>query len=105
MFGGAPRAGRQGKEESMAKVLSVLAAAGILSAAPVAHATDTIYRTTGKIKSVDLMQHVITFEDGSTYKVARGVNIKRMKAGQKVTLTYSGFGGTIEASAVAPAVD
>jgi hypothetical protein len=51
------------------------------------------------------MQHVITLEGGSTYKVARGVNIKRMKAGQKVTLTYSGFGGTIEASAVAPAVD
>jgi hypothetical protein len=51
------------------------------------------------------MKHVITLENGSTYKVAQGVNIKNMKVGQKVTLTYSGFGGTIEASAIAPAVD
>ena len=51
------------------------------------------------------MTHVVTLEDGSTYKVARGVNIKRMKAGQKITLTNSGFGGTIEASAITPAVD
>ena len=60
---------------------------------------------TGKIKSVDLMRHVITLENGSTYKVARGVNIKGTKAGQKVTVTTSGFGGTIEASAIAPSVD
>jgi hypothetical protein len=31
--------------------------------------------------------------------------LKGVEAGQKVTLTYSGFGGTIEASAIAPAVD
>ena len=51
------------------------------------------------------MRHVITLEDGSTYKVARGVNIKRMKPGEKVTVTTSGFGGTIEASAITPAAD
>ena len=51
------------------------------------------------------MRHVITLENGSTYKVARGVNIKGTKAGQKVTVTTSGFGGTIEASAIAPSVD
>jgi hypothetical protein len=51
------------------------------------------------------LQHVVTLENGSTYKAARGVNIKGLKAGEKVTLTYSGFGGTIEASAIAPAVD
>jgi hypothetical protein len=28
-----------------------------------------------------------------------------MKAGEKVTVTTSGFGGTIEASAITPAVD
>ena len=47
--------------------------------------------TTGKIKSVDLMRHVIMLEDGSTYTVARGVNIKSIKAGPKVTVTTSGF--------------
>ena len=72
---------------------------------PTAFAADAIYKTTGRIKSVDLMTHVVTLEDGSTYKVARGVNIKRIKAGQKITLTYSGFGGTIEASAITAAAD
>jgi Protein of unknown function (DUF1344) len=51
------------------------------------------------------MRHVITLEDGSTYKVARGVNIKRVKAGEKVVVTTSKFGGTVEASAITPAVD
>jgi hypothetical protein len=72
---------------------------------PIALAADATYRTTGTIRSVDLMQHVVTLENGATYKAARGVNIKGLKAGEKVTLTYSGFGGTIEASAIAPAVD
>jgi hypothetical protein len=90
---------------SMGRLLSVFAAVGILGAATVALAAEATYRTTGKIKSVDLMRHVITLENGSTYKVARGVNIKGTKAGQKVTVTTSGFGGTIEASAIAPSVD
>jgi Protein of unknown function (DUF1344) len=51
------------------------------------------------------MRHVVTLEDGSTYKAARGVNLKRMKVGEKVTVIISGFGGTIEASAITPAVD
>jgi Cu/Ag efflux protein CusF len=89
----------------MRKMLSLFVSVGILSAATVALAAEAITRATGKIKSVDLMRHVITLEDGSTYKVARGVNIKRMKAGEKVTVTTSGFGGTIEASAITPAVD
>ena len=89
----------------MGKMLSVFAAVGILGATTVALAAETAHRTTGRIKSVDLMRHVITLEDGSTYKVARGVNIQRMKVGDKVTVTTSGFGGTIEASAIMPAVD
>jgi hypothetical protein len=89
----------------MGKMLSLLAALGILGAATAALAAEATHRTTGKIKSVDLMQHVITSENGSTYKVAQGVNIKGIKAGEKVTVTTSGFGGTIEASAIAPSVD
>jgi hypothetical protein len=89
----------------MSKMLSVFVTVGILSAASVALAAESTHRTTGKIKSVDVMRHVITLEDGSTYKVARGVNIKRMKAGEKVTVTTSKFGGTVEASAITPTVD
>jgi hypothetical protein len=89
----------------MGKMLGVFAAVGILSAATVALAAEVPYKTTATIKSVDLMKHVVTLDNGSTYKVARGVNIKRMKAGQKVTVTTSGFGGTIEASAIVPVAD
>jgi hypothetical protein len=105
MFAGSLRAGPEGKVVSMGKILGVFVTVGILSAATVAPAAEPAYKTTGRIKSVDVMRHVITLEDGSTYKVARGVNINRMKAGEKVTVTTSGFGGTVEASAITPAVD
>jgi Cu/Ag efflux protein CusF len=90
---------------SMGKVLNVAVAAAILSAATAAFAAEAPHRTTGRIKSVDLMQHVITLDNGSTYKVARGVNIRRMKPGEKVTVTTSRFGGTVEASTITPTVD
>jgi Cu/Ag efflux protein CusF len=89
----------------MGKMLNVLAVAAILGVATTAFAAEPTHKATGKIKSVDVMRHVITLEDGSTYKVARGVNIKRMKAGEKVTVTTSKFGGSVEASAITPAVD
>jgi hypothetical protein len=105
MFAGSLRASPQGKVVSMSKMLSVFITVGILSAAPVALAADKTHKTTGRIKSVDLMQHIITLEDGSAFKAARGVNIKRMKAGEKVTVTTSGFGGTVEALAITPAIN
>ena len=89
----------------MSKMLSVFVTVGILGAATTAFAAESTHKATGRIKSVDLMRHVITLDDGSTYKVARGVNIKRMKVGEKVTVTTLKFGGTVEASAITPAVD
>ena len=89
----------------MSKMLGVFVTVGILSAATVALAAEAPHKTTGRIKSVDLMQHIITLENGSTYRVARGVNIKSIKPGERVTVTTSGFGGTVEASAITPAVD
>jgi Cu/Ag efflux protein CusF len=89
----------------MGKMLDVVAAAAILGAATTAFAAESTHNATGRIKSVDVMRHVITLEDGSTYKVARGVNIERVKAGEKVTVTTSKFGGTVEASSITPTVD
>jgi Cu/Ag efflux protein CusF len=89
----------------MGKMLDVVAAAAILAAATTAFAAESTHKATGRIKSVDVMRHVITLEDGSTYKVARGVNIERVKAGEKVTVTTSKFGGTVEASSITPTVD
>jgi hypothetical protein len=105
VFEGRERALEEKEIVSMGKMLNVLAVAAILGAATTAFAAESTHKATGRIKSVDVMRHVITLEDGSTYKVARAVNIKRMKAGEKVTVTNSKFGGTIEASAITPAVD
>ena len=89
----------------MRKMFCVLAAAGVLGAATLAFAAGPAV-TTGKIKSIDLMNHTVTFEDGSTYKIQRGVSIKRMKPGQRVTLTFSALGGPVrEISAITPALD
>ena len=89
----------------MRKMLRVFAAVGVLGMATLALAAEPVYTATGTIKSIDMLRHVVTLNDGSTYKVARGVNIGRMKAGQKVRLTYTGTGPAIEASAITPAVD
>ena len=105
MLAGSLRSSRQGKIVSMGKMLSVFVTVGMLSAATVALAAEAAHTMTGTIKSVDLMRHIVTLEDGSTYKVARGVNIKRVKAGERVRLTTSRFGGTLEALAITPAVD
>jgi Cu/Ag efflux protein CusF len=102
---GRERALKEKEVASMGRVLHVLAALAILGAATTAFAAEPTHKTTGKIKSIDLMRHVVTLEDGSTFKVERGVNIKRIKAGEKVTVTTSKFGGTLEASAITPAVD
>ena len=105
MFEGRKRTLTEKEVVSMGMVLNVVAGAAILGAATTAFAAEPTHKATGKIKSVDVMRHVIILEDGSTYKLARGVNIKRVKAGEKVTVTTSKFGGTVEASAITPAVD
>ena len=89
----------------MRKMLGVFAAFGVLGLATFALAAEPVYTTTGKIKSIDMLNHVVTLDDGATYKVARGVNIAMVKLGEKVKLPYTGSGATIEASAIAPAVD
>jgi hypothetical protein len=85
----------------MGKMLGVVAAAAILGAATTAFAAESTHNATGRIKSVDVMRHVITLEGARP----RGVNIERVKAGEKVTVTTSKLGGTVEASSITPTVD
>ncbi len=90
----------------MHKTLYAFAAIGFLGAATLAFAAGPAVTATGRIKSVDMMRHTVTFEDGATYKLARGVRINRIKVGEKVTLTFfATVGPATEASAVTPAVD
>ena len=90
----------------MRKMLGAFAAVGTLVAATLAFAAGPVVTATGRVKSVDMLKHTVTLEDGSTYKIARGVRIRDMKAGERVTLTFSASVGPItEASEVSPAVD
>jgi Protein of unknown function (DUF1344) len=90
----------------MHKTLYAFAAIGFLGAATLAFAAGPVVTATGKIKAIDMMRHSVTFEDGSTYKLARGVKLNRMKVGERVTLTfYAAVGPITEASSVSPAAD
>jgi Protein of unknown function (DUF1344) len=90
----------------MRKILGAFAVVGFLGAVTLAFAASPIVTATGRVKSVDLMKHTLTFQDGSTYKIARGVRIENMKPGERVTLTFSApVGPVTEASAVAPTAD
>jgi len=91
----------------MRRVLRIFAAAMILGAASSALAAEPVVTTTGTIKAVDMLSHSVTLTNGSTYKLARGVSLKGMKAGQKVTLTFSRSGPApaLELSAITPIED
>jgi hypothetical protein len=97
MFSRLPRTQR--KEEWMRKMPAAIAALGILGAATLASAAGPTVTTTGKIKFVDMLRHTVTLENGSTYSVARGFNMRGVKAGDRVTLKFTDSGAIIEASA------
>ena len=80
--------------------LATLITVATLGVATLAYAAD--WKITGKIKSIDLIRHTVTMDNGMTYDVANGINLIGMKAGQKVTLTYTQTGKRLEASAVKP---
>ncbi len=89
----------------MRKLLGAVAAIGVVGAATFAFAGGAAVTATGKVKSVDMMKHTVTLEDGSTHKFARGVRIDRVKVGDKVTLTYFSVGHVSEVLSIAPADD
>jgi hypothetical protein len=91
----------------MRKAIAAAVAAMILGAAPLAIAAGAPkpLLASGKVKAVDLIAHSVTLDDGATYRIARGVNIRPIKPGQRVTLTFTEVGQTVEASAIAPSLD
>ena len=87
----------------MRKVFAAAVVAASVGAAPLAYAAGAPkpVTTTGKIKAVDMIRHSITLDNGKTYQVSRGVNIRYIKSGEKVIVTCTGTGAAIEASAIA----
>ena len=82
-------------------MLSALAVAAILGGANVAYAAEA----TGTIMSIDMSKRAVTLDNGSTYDmaIAKGLKLDGMKVGQKITLTYTQSGKTMDATAFEPA--
>lgn len=80
----------------MRRFLSTLTAVAIMTSAGIALA-DT---ASGTIKSIDAAKHVVTFDNGKQYVADSAVDLSKLKAGEKVTVTYAVKNGTNEASAV-----
>ena len=80
-------------------MLSAVAAAAILGAANLAYAAEA----TGTIKSIDMSKHTVTLDNGSTYDVAKDVQVNGMRIGERVTLTYQQSGKAMDATAIKPA--
>lgn len=80
----------------MRKILSTLTAVAIMTSAGIALA-DT---ASGTIKAIDAAKHVITLDNGKQYVADKAVDLSKLKAGEKVSVTFAVKNGTNEASAV-----
>lgn len=68
----------------MRPLFAPLVAGLVMVAAPVAHAADAA----GAIKTIDTTQRNITMEDGKVYTVPGNMNLTKIKAGDRVKITY-----------------
>lgn len=80
----------------MRKTLGAFAAMAILTGAGVAMAATA----DGTIKSIDLKANTFTLDSGTVFKAEKTVDLKRLKLGEKVAVTYDTKNGANEARAV-----
>ncbi len=52
---------------------------------------------TNMIKSVDTAKHTVTLDDGKVFEFKAGHDLSKLKAGEKVTVTYEKKGAMYEA--------
>ncbi len=83
----------------MRKSLVALSAAALLGAVSIANAADV----SGTIQSIDTSGKTITLDNGQTFQLGTDVDASTLKVGEKVTVTYTGSGDSMQATAVAPA--
>jgi Cu/Ag efflux protein CusF len=84
----------------MRMIFGALVAASLIGLAGSAYAADA----TGTIKTLDAAKSMVTLDNGATYDLAKGVSLSGLKVGEKVKVTYSQSGKTMNASAITPAV-
>ncbi len=81
----------------MNKLIGVLGACAILvGSAGLALAADA----TGKIKTIDAKTMIFTLDNGATYHADKGVDLSKLKVGEKVLVTYAVKNGANDATAV-----
>ena len=80
----------------MRKMLGALTAAAVLGVATAAYAA----QATGTITNIDTMKNSVSLGTGQTFHVAKHVKLGSYKVGEKVTLTYSRYGKTMDAKAI-----
>lgn len=76
-----------------------LVAVALFSTAALA-ATET---KTGEVKTTDVAKHQLSLSTGETFEVGSHVKLDKIKAGEKVTITFENKNGKMEASKVVPA--
>jgi hypothetical protein len=79
--------------------MGAVVATAFLGATAAAFAADT----TGTIKTINMKKDMVTLSNGTTYTAAKGVSLANLKVGEKVAVTYSEKGKSMEATAIKPA--
>jgi hypothetical protein len=77
---------------------SAALATAFLSAASIAYAAEA----TGTIKNLDTVKDSVTLDNGSTYMAPKSVNLSGFKVGEKVTVSYSKSGSTMDITSIKP---
>ena len=68
----------------MSRLLAAVSAIAMMMAAGVAKADES----QGKIQAVDEAKMILTLEDGTTFQLTEDVDVKELKAGQEVTVSF-----------------
>lgn len=82
---------------SKLKAGSLAVAAITALALPAVAATQT---KTGEIKSTDSAKHELVLANGDTFQLGANVKVDKLKAGEKVTVSYESKDGKMIASSV-----
>lgn len=82
----------------MKKLSFPLAAAAVVLVSASAFAAAEI--KTGEIKSTDAAKHELVLSSGDTFELGSGINVNKLKVGEKVAVTYAMKDGKMVASKV-----
>jgi hypothetical protein len=83
---------------SFKRIATLVVLAGVL-ASPAAYAAAPLTKS-GEIKSINAVKHEIHLASGETFSLPKTYNFKKLKVGEKVTVSYEKKGSRMMASEV-----